>query len=176
MSRLVTERLELIPMSLEALESLVAGAYDVAGNLIGVVIPKGWPYDAEAIAGLSWHLRAVQADAAEIPWRIRLIVLRTERRVIGSINLKGPPDDSGTVEIGWGVVEEYRGKGIATEATGAVIKWTMECAKVRRVIATIPENNQASQGVARRVGMSSTSETKRGLPVWALMKGETVKT
>src|SRR5215813_843037 len=159
MSRLVTERLELIPMSLEALESLVAGAYDVAGNLIGVVIPKGWPYDAEAIAGLSWHLRAVQADAAEIPWRIRLIVLRTERRVIG-----------------WGVVEEYRGKGIATEATGAVIKWTMECAKVRRVIATIPENNQASQGVARRVGMSSTSETKRGLPVWALMKGETVKT
>ena len=38
----------------------------------------------------------------QTPLRIRVIVERASDSVIGSINLKGPPNDVGDVEIGWG--------------------------------------------------------------------------
>jgi hypothetical protein len=37
------------------------------------------------------HLRAMCEDAREESWRIRLIMLRENRIVIGSVNLKGLP-------------------------------------------------------------------------------------
>src|SRR5215510_3855209 len=117
MSILRTQRLDLIPAPPEALELLIAGDYQRAGRLLGVMIPDGWPHEQEAIAGLPWHLRALRDDPAAVVWRVRLVVLRTEGCVIGSINLKGPPDATGTVEIGWGVSEAYRRQGIASEAT-----------------------------------------------------------
>jgi hypothetical protein len=100
MSLIQTERCDLIPATIEFLGLLVAGEYRRAGNVLGIIIPDGWPNDAEAQAGLSIHLRAMQENPIELLWRIRLIVLRPTRAVIGAVNLKGPPDESGTVEIG----------------------------------------------------------------------------
>jgi RimJ/RimL family protein N-acetyltransferase len=84
------------------------------------------------------------------------------------VNLKGPPLEAGEVEIGWGIVPEARGQGFATEASRAVIEWAVSVSKVRRVSATIPETNAASQNVARRLGMSRTEEVRRGLPLWVM--------
>jgi RimJ/RimL family protein N-acetyltransferase len=163
-----TQRLDLLPASPETLELLIAGEYRRAGDRLGVLIPDGWPNEQEAVDGLAWHVRALREDLAARLWHVRLIVLRAEGRVIGSINLKGAPDYDGTIEIGWGVTAEYRRQGIASEATGAVIEWAMTDPRVQRVVATIPRGNEASQGVARRVGMSATQERRRGLPVWEL--------
>jgi len=172
MSILRTQRLDLLPASAQTLELLIAGEYSRAGQDLGVVIPDGWPHEPEPLAGLPWHLRALRDDPSALLWRVRLLVLRAECRVIGSINLKGPPDEDGTIEIGWGVTAEYRKRGIATEGTRAVIEWGMMQPGVRRVIATIPNDNRASQRLAERLGMSATQETRRGLPVWALRKNE----
>jgi RimJ/RimL family protein N-acetyltransferase len=95
-------------------------------------------------------------------------VWRAENRVIGSINLKGRPDADGTVEIGWGVTAAYRRQGVAAEATQAVIAWAMGQPPVRRVVATIPPDNAASQRVALRIGMTPIEEVRRGLPLWEL--------
>ena len=86
----------------------------------------------------------------------------------------GPRHAEGTVEIGWGVSAEYRKQGLATEGTRAVIEWAMAHASVRRVIATIPAENRASQRVAEQLGMSTTQEVRRGLPVWEMRKYETI--
>jgi [ribosomal protein S5]-alanine N-acetyltransferase len=111
----------------------------------------------------------MEEDASERLWRIRLIVLRSNRTLIGSINLKGPPQrKSGIVEIGWGVTFEYRRQGIAMEATKAVTEWVLSQPGVRRMIATIPDDNPASQSVAKRLGMQRTQEFHRSLPVWEL--------
>lgn len=165
---LETPRLKLIPAPAETLELLVAQQYIRAGATLGVEIPEGWPYEPEAMEGIPWHLRALQADPSAVLWRVRLIVLRAENRVIGSVNLKGQPAVDGSVEIGWGVTAAYRRQGVATEAAQAVIAWTMGQSPVRCVVATIPPDNPVSQRVAVRIGMTPTEETRRGLPVWEL--------
>jgi RimJ/RimL family protein N-acetyltransferase len=172
MSIIQTERCDLIPATIEFLELLVEGEYSRAGNVLGITVPHGWPNDAEAQAGLHIHLKAMRENPIELLWRIRLIVLRPARTVIGAVNLKGPPGRGGTVEIGWGVIVEFRRVGIATEASASVITWVFQQLNVQRVVATIPTHNIASAGVAKRLGMQLTEETRRGLPVWELNRPE----
>jgi ribosomal-protein-alanine N-acetyltransferase len=167
MSLTPDDTIELIPALPEFIKLLIANEYSHAGELMNIAVPDGWPNDPDAIAGLAWHLKAIERDPAELLWRIRLVVLRSTRTVIGSINLKGAPDEDGTVEIGWGISEEFRRRGIATKATEAVMEWAFSQHGVKRIIATIPEDNIGSERVAQKVGMNQTGEMKRGLPVWA---------
>lgn len=157
-----------MPATAELLELLIAGEHHRAGRLLDVTVPDDWPSDADARAGLRLHLKAIQQDSTELLWRIRLIVLRSNRTVVGSVNLKGPPDEMGNVEIGWGVSAEFRRQGIATEAAKAIITWAFLQPDVDRIIATIPTTNVASIHVAERLGMHLTAEFHRDLPVWAL--------
>src|SRR5215467_5388589 len=166
MDILQTPRLDLLPATSEFLKLLIAEKYALAGALLDVTVPEGWPYEEAPRTGLSVHLAAIEEDPSEYLWRIRLIVLRSTRTVIGSINLKGPPEKKGgTVEIGWGVSVEYRRQGIAREAAQAVIDWILSQPEVRRVIATIPDDNLASKELAKRLGMQCTREIHRNLPV-----------
>ena len=164
MSIINTARLVLIPITPEFIELLLAREYSRAGELLNVLVPSGWPDNEAAQAGLHIHLQALREDARELLWRIRLIVLREGREVVGSINLKGPPRQNKDVEIGWGVNAEHRGQGIAVEAARAVMGWVFSQQRVKRVIATIPEGNVASIRVAERLGMQPTEERKRDLP------------
>jgi ribosomal-protein-alanine N-acetyltransferase len=168
MSIIDTSRLSLLPAPTKFIELLIANEYGRAGDLLNLIVPDGWPNDDEAREGLSFHLKAIQRDSTELLWRIRLIALRSNRTVIGSINLKGPPDESGMVELGWGISHEYRRQGIAVEASEAVIEWVCSQPKVRRVIATIPADNIASIRVAERLGMNLTGEYSHNLLVWEL--------
>jgi len=166
--RLFTERLVLAPASAEQIRAIIAGEYERASELIGASVPPGWPDDPAAQEGLSWHLSAIERDADQTLWRIPLVINRATGSVIGAINLKGPPTPEGDVEIGWGIQADARDHGFATEASLAVVAWAFTLSTVRRVIATVPEPNKASQKVASRLGMSPTGEMRRGLPVWAI--------
>jgi RimJ/RimL family protein N-acetyltransferase len=169
MGILQTPRLNLIPATSEFLKLLIAEEYARAGALLDLTVPEGWPFEEAPRAGLPIHLAAIEEDPSEYLWRIRLIVLHSTRTVIGSINLKGPPEKrGGIVEIGWGVSVEYRQQRIAREAAQAVIDWVLSQPGVRRVIATIPDDNLASKALARRLGMQCTQELHRNLPVWEL--------
>jgi RimJ/RimL family protein N-acetyltransferase len=163
-----TPRLTLIPASVEVLRAVVAEDYALASTLLGAAVPVGWPVHDGARDGLAWHLAAMERDSSAMPWRVRFIVERSANRLIGSVNLKGPPTPSGEVEIGWGLTEDARGRGFAAEASSAVIDWIFRHDRVTRVIATIAEDHPASQAVARRIGMSVTGERRHDLPVWTV--------
>ena len=135
-----------------------------AGSLLNVIVPEDWPVDVPAREGLVIHLDNLRRDEQETLWRIRLIVERVRRQVVGSYSFKGPPTPDGTVEIGWGVLPAYRGNGVATEATNAAVDWAFGHTEVRRIIATIPNDNLASQAVARRLGFQCVNQTHRGVP------------
>jgi RimJ/RimL family protein N-acetyltransferase len=169
MDLIQTPRLDLIPATVQFLKLLIAHEYARAGAILGVTVPDGWPMDQDARAALSIHLADMEEDSSEYLWRIRLIVLRSNRTVIGSINLKGPPEkEGGTIEIGWGVSFEYRRQGVATEAAGAVIDWVLSQPGVKRIIATIFDDNLASKETAKRLGMQCTQGSHRSLPIWEL--------
>jgi len=157
-----TDRLLLVALLPEDIEALITRDFMHFAALTGFRFPSENP----DIGDLAWHLRAIQADDRHLPWRIRVIVERSAKEVVGSINLKGPPTSSGDVEIGWGLIEDVRGRGYATEASAAVIKWARSQPAVTSISATIPDDNYPSQRLANRLGLTRTSETRRDLPLW----------
>jgi len=73
-------------------------------------------------------------------------------------NVRGPPDSAGVVEIAYGIDEEYRGRGYATEAARALTDFAFADAKVRIVCAhTLPEKN-ASARVLTKCGFTLLGE------------------
>jgi RimJ/RimL family protein N-acetyltransferase len=139
--------------------------------MLGARILPGWPTDPESRTGLEVQLVALRRRPSEEPWRVRLIVLRGERRTVGTIHLKGPPRATGTVDLGWEVEAADRRQGLATEAARAVLGWALGQPRVRRVTARIREENAPSIGVARRLGMRRTIERypKQGM-IWEVVR------
>jgi len=167
-----TDRLLLRVILLDEIEWLMAGDAQRVGSANGFTYP---PDDPNRGIDLGWHLRALRADDKQLPWRIRLIVERSSKTVVGSINLKGAPDADGDVEIGWGLNESARGRVYATEAAAAVVRWAWQQPCVRSISATVPDDNDASQHVARRLGLTRTAGTRRNLPLWKMEKTALVR-
>lgn len=161
-----SERLVLVVLLPEEIEAIVSGDFERADELTGFRFPPGWPHHPEARNGLEWHLRALRQDPTHAAWRIRVMVDRSSKVVIGSVNLKGPPSSDGDVEIGWGVVEHLRRRGYAFEAAAAVMAWVVRQPDVTTVSATVADDNHPSQCLAAKLGLVRTGERRRDLPVW----------
>jgi RimJ/RimL family protein N-acetyltransferase len=168
-----TERLLLVVLVAEDIEALIAGDLERASLLSGFTF---LPEDPKLGSDLSWHLGALRADDNQRLWRIRVIVERCSNTVVGSINLKGPPDADGDVEIGWGLIEKVRRKGYATEASAAVINWVSQQPGVCSISATIPDDNYPSQRLAARLGLTRTDESRRNRSLWKCDRNSIVST
>lgn len=101
-------------------------------------------------------LRTIQGSD---PWRLGFGVIDKETRtVIGAASFKGPPDTNGSVEIAYGIVPSFEGRGYATEAARALVEYAQRDEKVRQIIAhTMPEAN-ASTHVLRQCGFAFAGE------------------
>ena len=76
---------------------------------------------------------------------------------IGELCFKGI-NESGAVEIGYGIAEKYRGCGYATEAVSALVDWALNQPEVSCVTAEAEESNIASQIVLNKSGFIPTGE------------------
>ena len=112
------------------------------------IVPNGKPVPPEH----AWDHAAVMAGHWAIHG-IGMFVLedRATGDFLGRVGPWYPPGWFG-MEIGWGVVPEARGKGIALEAAVAATRWAFEHSSVDEVIHCIDDENEGSKKVARRVG------------------------
>ncbi|MFO0592407.1 MAG: GNAT family N-acetyltransferase [Polyangiaceae bacterium] len=125
------------------------------GETLGVEVPEGWPpglYDRDAAE--FFLAQAEMLGPAADGWFGWYGVLRDgERRVlVASAGYFGPPDATGIIEIGYSVVESYRGRGIATEMVNALVARAVGTAGVTRVVAEAHETNIGSHKVLERAG------------------------
>lgn len=90
---------------------------------------------------------------------------------IGELCFKGITE-KGLVEIGYGIAEDYRGCGYATEAVSALTDWALEQPCVMCVMAETEESNIASQNVLNKTGFMPTGETGEEGPLYVRKKGE----
>lgn len=74
---------------------------------------------------------------------------------VGDLCFKGL-ESNGSVEIGYGIYDEYRKKGFATEAVEAVVKWAMEQPEINQIEAEADPDNIASQNVLAKCGFIPT--------------------
>lgn len=158
---IVTERLELVPLSLEAMEALVDGRRADAAALVGVEIPDRWPDDHDA-GFLALRARQLRNDPARAEWPVYAVALAgAERRMIGHAGFHGPPginsrraDDA--VEFGYTVFEEFRGRGYATEAAQALLDWSRDERGIRHFVLAVAPTNEPSLAIVRKFGFEQT--------------------
>jgi [ribosomal protein S5]-alanine N-acetyltransferase len=81
------------------------------------------------------------------------IELKSERRLIGSINLRVPDEANRTGDFGYVLNRDYWGHGYTTESARAVLNVAFNELKLHRVWATCHEQNRASYRVMEKLGM-----------------------
>lgn len=81
------------------------------------------------------------------------IFRRADGVLVGDLVLFHLDRVNGNVEIGWVIRPDLSGQGYATEAVRALLGAAFEILGVRRVVARIDAENQASVRLAERVGM-----------------------
>jgi len=114
---------------------------------------KGYPLPGTRMGARNLVRQAEAAGSGDLgQWGMYQIILRETGEVIGDIGFHGPPDEAGTVEIGYSVVEQYRGRGLAGESAVAICGLTWSRPEVSRIIAQTDEDNAASAGVLRHAG------------------------
>lgn len=146
----VAERVELWPVSVEV--ALVL-ADPEADDPCSASWAPGYPLPGTRAA--AQHLleqAATAGDDLTTQWGMFQIILRETGEVVGDIGFHGPPDETGTVEIGYSVVEQYRGRGLAGESAVAICGLAWSRPEVSRIIAQTEESNAASAGVLRHAG------------------------
>ena len=98
----------------------------------------------------------IDPAAADLSWSPRHIVRAYDGLVVGSIGFFGPPGeaDDGVeeAEIGYGLVEDARGHGVATEAVTGLLAHTDRLDV--RVRASVQPDNRASIRVLAKCGFT----------------------
>lgn len=99
-------------------------------------------------------IRAGVDTAGAATWGPRHIVL--DRLAVGSIGCFGPPVD-GETEVGYGLVPDARGRGVATEALGLLATAADQVGV--RLRASVSPDNAASLRVLAKCGFSDLRGT-----------------
>jgi ribosomal-protein-alanine N-acetyltransferase len=156
-----SRRLELVSMSPEFLEAVLAGRVDEAGELIGAEVPADSLDDEERFFRL--RLDQMRKEPARRQW-LRALVLRDQGRpMIGHAGFHGPPGINGlrktdALEMGYTVFEPFRGHGYATEAASALMDWAEREHGIKRFIASVAPGNEPSLAIVRKLGFVRTGE------------------
>ncbi len=61
-----------------------------------------------------WEIRRDQLHRSpgDAPWLVRAVVLQPVGTVVGHAGFHGPPDEAGTVEVGYTIAPDHRGNGL----------------------------------------------------------------
>lgn len=87
--------------------------------------------------------------------------------MVGDACFKGFPA-CGMPEIGYGILDGYRGQGYATEAVGALCRWALGQPHTRGIEAETAPDNAASRRVLEKLGFVPSGETGEEGPRWRL--------
>ncbi len=165
LSGLRTERLCMIPWT-EALVRAVVDAPASLQRIKGITVADGFPNNPVRHFVLPATLAAIEKDPSYGRWS-GLVVHSQDRRVIGSMGCKSPPDDQGLVEIGYDIVPAYQHQGYATEIGRAFVDWLQNETSVRRIAAECLADNVASIRVLEKTGFNRIEE-RESMTYWEL--------
>ena len=151
-----TRRLRLVAATLESVRAEIEERPRLAA-LLQAVVPPEWPPEVLRDAlpvFLEWH-REHPEWTGWLGW----YAVRTDRGepvLCGSVGFKGAPDATGTAEIGYSVLPEHQGAGIAREMVAGLLAWAFRQAGVRCVEAETMTENLASIHVLEHNGFRRT--------------------
>jgi len=151
---LLTERLELVPITLPFVEAVMESDRCRIEQLVNAPLPRRWHGRALIERAFPASLSDIRKDPEARLWGDRLMILRSkDRRIVGSVIFHGRPGVDGIAEVGYGVEDEWQGQGFATEAVETSLQWALGEPEVRAVQATTFQWHRASLRVIEKCKM-----------------------
>ncbi len=161
MLELQTERLRLIPLTLEQLTLYLTAPQELEGELGFPVSRAILTQTVRRAIGIKLSKMA-PAEETIHPWYTYWLIVISDDELYGAglAGFKGYPNHLGEAEIGYGIDPDYRSQGYTTETVRALIAWAFEEPNCRSVIAPgTLKTNIASNRVLAKVGMYVYEET-----------------
>jgi RimJ/RimL family protein N-acetyltransferase len=146
-NRIRSERLWLHQLDPEEARALLRGKADPERPWL-----TGYPIQGTLIA-VEAFVRAIDNGTDPGAYGVYQLVRSADGMVIGDIGFHGPPNQGGSVTVGYGLAPAARGQGYATEALRAVVAWALAQPEVASVEADTTHANLPSQRVMERAGM-----------------------
>ena len=119
--------------------------------------PEVQKYTGEApIASMEAMEEAIQArvgNYAKYGYGRWATILKDSGEFIGWSGLAYLPEFD-EIDVGYRFLPEFWGKGLATEATNAILDYTFDTLQIQRIIAIAMKENKASIRVMEKVGMA----------------------
>jgi [ribosomal protein S5]-alanine N-acetyltransferase len=84
------------------------------------------------------------------------VFLRTNAALVGCCGFRPRPLESGVLELGFLLRQEYWGQGLATEAARAAVRHAFDVLSVKAIFAGHHPENSASQRVLEKLGFQRT--------------------
>lgn len=149
-----SQRMTLVAASHELVASDLAGRAEL-GEALEAVVPENWPPELYDRPAMEYSLRELE-DPGMQGWSFWYLVVTEGNELAGLCGFKGRPDARGSVEIGYSILSQYRGMGLATEAAMRLIGWAFTHREVREVSAETLPHLKSSIRVLEKNGMSFT--------------------
>lgn len=146
---------ELAILSDHVLEALISGSIDRASDTFGRPLPPALLEDSWL---WNYRLNQLREDPTSTPWLVRVVIDAGTGEIVGHAGFHGPPDENGMVEVGYTIHPEFRRRGYATAALGALIAYAAESGEARIVRASISPDNSGSLKTIAAYGFVQVGE------------------
>jgi len=149
---LFTQRLELVEGTVATLRAAIDDLTKL-GELVHARVPASWPPEHLDRQAIEWMIRHLEDPARQGSANFYWVILRdgaTSRTLVGGCGYHTPSE--GTLQVGYGLVPDFHRRGIATEATRAVVAELSGRPNVKRIVAETYPDHVASLGVMRKCG------------------------
>lgn len=132
-------------------------ALDLAGRealaqALEATVPENWPPELYDRPAMEYSL-GVLSDPGVQGWSFWYLILNESNELVGLCGFKGRPDAGGSVEIGYSMLSQFRGRGLATEAAMRLIGWAFTHSAVQQVSAETFPHLKSSIRVLEKNGM-----------------------
>jgi len=156
--RIETPRLRIFPLTLPQLDKLIAGMPELEAEL--GLAPSGQELDAHTREAMQSLADLARETPDSFPWITNWqIVAKAENTAVGSACFMSKPDDAGAIEIGYGIHPAFQGRGLMTEALGAIAAWAFGFPGGPRMMTAETEpDNPASRRVLEKCGFTARDE------------------
>lgn len=160
-----TERLHLFPLTYLQLYDYIQGKDlledKLCLNRTGRVMA---PQVKQAVTDTT--LPQIKGAAADhyLFYTFWLVVHKPTRTIVAELGFKGPPNQAGHIEIGYGTMPAMQGNGYMTEAVKGMLQWATQRADVQAVLAEINKANKDSLRVVQKNNF--TQFDTRGEMLW----------
>jgi RimJ/RimL family protein N-acetyltransferase len=165
------ERLTLLALDRE-LADLQAASRAAFFNALAVTHEALWPPAPFEAGAFEWAAKNLAHDPEGEGWYGWALLAnegeRSPPRIIGIGALIGRPDDDGDVELAFGLLSEFRGRGYGGQTVRALVTWAFANGAKRVIVHLDAEDIGAAHTLAKN-GFADTNEPPYpGVARWAL--------